>query len=134
MRIAIIDGQGGGVGCALIERLKGKGHSLLALGTNALATNAMLRAGADEGATGENAIVYCIALCDIITGPIGILAANALLGEVSPAIAAAVGGARAKKVFVPSSRCNLEVAGVQAMTFSQYAEDAAKRVLQFAGE
>lgn len=134
MRIAVIDGQGGGVGCALIEKLKGKGHSLLALGTNALATNAMLRAGADEGATGENAIVYCVEQCDIITGPIGILSANALLGEVSPRIAAAVGGANAQKILLPSNRCSLEIAGVQALTLAQYVDDAVKRVQRYADE
>lgn len=132
MRIAIIDGQGGGVGCALIERLRGKGHTLLALGTNSLATSAMLRAGADEGATGENAICYSAGRCDIIAAPIGMLAANALHGEVSPAIAAAIGGADARKVFVPSARCNIDVAGTQQMTLAQYADDAAARVLAFA--
>lgn len=129
MQIAVIDGQGGGVGAALIERLKGKGYAILALGTNAAATSAMLRAGADEGATGENAIIYSVEHCDILAGPIGILCANALHGEVSPGIATAVGNARAKKVFVPSTRCNLEIAGVQQMTLAQYADDAARRVL-----
>ncbi len=130
MRIAVMDGQGGGVGCALIERLKGKGHTLVALGTNSMATAAMLRAGADEGATGENAICYCAARCDLITGPIGLLAANALLGEVSPAIAAAVASAEAKKVLVPSTRCNIQIAGVKSMTMTQLAEDAAARILE----
>ncbi len=132
MRIAIIDGQGGGVGCALIERLRGKGHTLLALGTNSLATSAMLRAGADEGATGENAICYSAQRCDIIGAPIGMLAANALHGEVSPAIAMAVGGSDARKVFVPSTRCNIEIAGTQQMTLAQFADDAAMRILMIA--
>lgn len=132
MRIAIIDGQGGGVGCALIERLRGKGHTLLALGTNSLATSAMLRAGADEGATGENAICYSVQRCDIIGAPIGMLAANALHGEVSPAIAIAVGGSDARKVFVPSTRCNIEIAGTQQMTLAQFADDAAMRMLAIA--
>lgn len=134
MRIAIIDGQGGGVGCALIERLRGKGHTLLALGTNAVATSAMLRAGADEGATGENAICYCTSRCDIIAAPIGTLAANALLGEVSPAVAMAVGGADAYKVFIPSTRCSIEIAGTQHMTLAQYADDAAARILAYASK
>lgn len=129
MRIAIMDGQGGGIGCALIERLSGKGHTLVALGTNSLATSAMLRAGADEGATGENAICFCASRCDVIAGPIGILAANALLGEVSPAMAAAVASSEARKVLIPSLRCNIAVAGTQKMTLSQYAEDAARRIV-----
>ncbi len=132
MRIAIIDGQGGGVGCALIERLKGKGHTLLALGTNALATAAMLRAGADEGATGENAICCNVALCGLVAGPVGIICANALLGEVSPAIAEAVGKAQAHKVLLPSTRCSLEIAGLAQMTFAQCVDDAALRALRFA--
>lgn len=130
MRIAVIDGQGGGVGGALIERLKGKGHVLVALGTNSMATSAMLRAGADEGATGENAICHSAVRCDVITGPIGILSANALLGEVSPAIASAVGGADAPKVLIPSTRCNIMVAGTPGWTLSQLADDAAKRILE----
>lgn len=132
MRIAIIDGQGGGVGCALIARLRGKGHTLLALGTNAMATSAMLRAGADEGATGENAICFCASHCDVIAAPIGMLAANALLGEVSPAIAMAVGGADAYKVFIPSARCNIQIAGTQHMTLAQYTDDAVARILAYA--
>lgn len=129
MRIAIIDGQGGGVGCALVERLKGKGHELIALGTNSLATGAMLKAGAQEGATGENAICHTAPRCDVIAGPIGVLAANALLGEVSPAIANAVAGADCRKVLIPSNRCSIEVAGTQQMSLSQYADDAVKRIL-----
>jgi len=121
MRIGIIDGQGGGVGCALIERLKGSGHELLALGTNAMATSAMLRAGADAGATGENAVIFNAPRCDVIAGPIGIVLANALLGEVTPAMAAAVAAAPAPKVVVPSKKCSITPA-----------EDAVKKILQFA--
>lgn len=130
MRIAIIDGQGGGVGCALIERLRGKGHTLVALGTNALATSAMLRAGADEGATGENAICYNTGRCDVIAGPIGILAANALLGEVTPAMAAAVTSTDSRKVLIPSLRCNIVIAGTPKMPLAQYVEDAVRRILE----
>ncbi|HOF94909.1 MAG TPA: DUF3842 family protein [Clostridia bacterium] len=132
MRVAIIDGQGGGVGCALIERLKGKGHTLLALGTNALATAAMLRAGADEGATGENAICFNAASLELIAGPVGIICANALLGEVSPAIAQAVGASKAHKVLLPNTRCTLEIAGTAQLTFAQCADDAVLRILRFA--
>ncbi|MDL2217665.1 DUF3842 family protein [Christensenellaceae bacterium OttesenSCG-928-M15] len=132
MRIAIIDGQGGGVGCALVERLKDKGHTLTALGTNALATSAMLRAGANEGATGENAILYSAKKCDVITGPVGIICADALLGEVSPRIAAAVGSADARKVLIPSLKCNIETAGTPSWPLSQFADDAVKRILSYA--
>ena len=91
MRIIVIDGQGGGLGATLVVRLKarlGGAVQLWGVGTNALATSAMLKAGADRGATGENAVCWNAAHADLILGPIGLLAANSLLGEVSPAIAA----------------------------------------------
>jgi NAD(P)-dependent dehydrogenase (short-subunit alcohol dehydrogenase family) len=85
LKIAVIDGQGGGIGSAIVEGLKKAGIdiSILALGTNSIATSAMLRAGADEGATGENAIIYNAKRVDVITGVIAIIKTNALLGEVS---------------------------------------------------
>ncbi|MDR1620149.1 MAG: DUF3842 family protein [Clostridiales bacterium] len=124
MRIAVIDGQGGGVGAALVERLKNKGHTIIALGTNALATSAMLRAGAGEGATGENAICHCAAQCDVITGPIGIVAANALLGEVTPGMAAAVASSPAPKILVPSQKCSIQIAGMRKLPLSGYVDEA----------
>lgn len=130
MRIAIIDGQGGGVGTALIEKLKSTGNTIIALGTNAIATSAMLRAGANEGATGENAICYCVKHCDAIAGPIGILAANSLLGEVSPAIALAVSSADAPKVLIPSAKCNIILAGTTQMSLAQYVDDAVKKLCE----
>ena len=130
MRIGIIDGQGGGVGCALIERLKGKGHDLLALGANAMATSAMLRCGASEGATGENAVIHCAPLCDVLCGPIGIVLPNALLGEITPAMAQAIASSPAAKVLIPSSRCCITIAGVQEKSLGQYADDAARKILE----
>ena len=92
--IVVIDGKGGGVGSALIARLKGlPGARLLALGANALATSAMLRSGAQDGATGENAVIQCCRQADIVTGPIGILIAGAMLGEITAPMAAAVAAA-----------------------------------------
>ena len=115
MKVLVIDGQGGGVGKALVAALKSQCPALAvtALGTNATATSAMLRAGAIQGATGENAICYQCATADIITGVIGILHANALLGEISPAIAAAVSQSEAVKVLIPMERCGLHIAGVE---------------------
>ncbi|MBC8530080.1 DUF3842 family protein [Christensenellaceae bacterium NSJ-44] len=115
MDIAIIDGQGGGVGRALVTAIRkewGDSVHLLALGTNATATAAMLRAGADEGATGENPILFNAGKVDIILGPIGIILANALLGELTPRIACAVAESPAQKILVPVNRCHVIIAGL----------------------
>ena len=110
--VAVIDGQGGGMGRGLVENIRKAWPKLhvRALGTNSLATSAMLRAGADEGATGENAIVYNAARADILLGPIGVLTPNGLLGEVSPRMAEAIGGSEAVKILLPSQRCNIRLA------------------------
>ena len=92
MKILVIDGQGGRMGKALVETLRRRGFSgeILAVGTNSAATAAMLKAGADEGATGENPVVVASRRADVILGPMGIIAANSLLGEITPAMALAV--------------------------------------------
>ncbi|MDR2355540.1 MAG: DUF3842 family protein, partial [Clostridiales Family XIII bacterium] len=115
MKIAVIDGQGGGIGRSIVEKLKVSvpNAEVLALGTNATATDRMLKAGADEGATGENAIVHNVQNVDIITGVIAILNANALMGELSPRIAEAVGSSRAAKVLLPINRCGIHVVSVR---------------------
>ncbi len=131
MRITVIDGQGGGMGRAIVEGLReryGKAVVITALGTNTLATAAMLKAGADEGATGENAIIYNSAKAEIIMGAIGIVAANSMLGELTPAMAAAVAESPAKKVLIPVTKCNIQVAGVPEMTLQQYIDEAVKMV------
>ncbi len=127
MRIAIVDGQGGGIGRALVERLRAVYQDrveLVALGTNALATSAMLKAGAGEGATGENAIRFSVPRADVILGPIGIVVANAMLGELSPEIARAIGECTAQKFLIPVNRCSVHVAGVENRTLPQYVEEA----------
>lgn len=120
MKITIIDGQGGRIGRTVIEQLKEKHKDLelYAIGTNSIATSAMLKAGAEYGATGENAAIVNAADSDIIIGPIGIVFANALLGEITPAIATAVGSSKAYKILIPTNRCNHFVAGCGEVSMS----------------
>lgn len=127
MKILVIDGQGGGVGKSLIAALKREmpTQPLIALGTNTQATAAMLKAGADQGATGENAIRYQCKSADIIVGVTGLLNANAMLGEVSPAIAMAISLSEAQKVLVPLERCGLYVAGVGQQRLDSLIREAA---------
>ncbi len=115
MKITIIDGQGGKMGKAVIEQLK-KRHpqlQLYAIGTNSAATTSMMKAGADFGATGENPCIVNAKNSDIIIGPIGIVMANSLLGEITPAIATAIGDSHAFKILIPVNRCNHYVVGCQ---------------------
>ena len=127
IHIAVVDGQGGGVGKALVEKLRqsfGKDVGIIALGANSLATSAMLKAGADAGATGENAIVANAGKVDIIMGALGIVAADSMLGEITPAMACAIGRSDAHKILVPISKCNLTVVGLKNMQFGEYIAEA----------
>jgi NAD(P)-dependent dehydrogenase (short-subunit alcohol dehydrogenase family) len=131
MRIAVIDGQGGGIGRAIVEKFRQSfdaGIDIVALGTNSLATALMLKAGADEGATGENAVVYNASRVDIILGPIGIICANSLLGELTPGMAKAIAESPAIKVLIPFNRCNVIVAGIENKTLTHYIDDAVEIV------
>jgi hypothetical protein len=115
MRIAVIDGQGGGMGKVIVDKLRKEFHDqvdILALGTNALATSAMLKAGANEGATGENAIVYNSRKVDIIVGALSIIMANAMLGELTPKMAEAIAGSKVRKLLIPIYRGNIDIIGV----------------------
>lgn len=128
IQTAVIDGQGGGIGRALIERLK-QAHpeiSVCALGTNAVATAAMMKGGADSGATGENAIVLNVARMDILAGPVGILMANGLLGELTPGMADAIGRSSAAKILIPSQQCNIRLAIGKNQTMKYYLDEAAR--------
>ena len=130
MKIIIIDGQGGKMGRCVVEQLK-KSHPelpLIALGTNSLATSAMLKAGADAGATGENPVIIGCRDADIIIGPIGIVIANSLLGEITPAMAVAVGSSPALKILIPSGKCHQFVAGCQEMPLGDYIRDVVQKV------
>nr|WP_325211758.1 DUF3842 family protein [uncultured Oscillibacter sp.] len=121
--VLVLDGQGGGVGSQLVKQLKPRlpgDCRLLCVGTNVAATAAMLKAGAVQGATGENAVVYNAARADLILGPIGMVLANGILGEVSPAMAAAVSGSGAVKILIPSSSCGVRVAGAEELRLEEY--------------
>lgn len=103
-------------------------YELIAIGTNSIATAAMLKAGADFGATGENPVVYNCADADIIIGPLGIVVANALLGEVTPSMALAVGQSSAHKILLPINKCNNVVVGVQELSYKEYVDLAIEHV------
>ena len=114
-RICVIDGQGGGIGSAIIKRLTaavGSSIEIVALGTNAIATAQMLKARANRGASGENAIVCTVPTADIIIGPISIIMANAMMGELTPAMARAVAASPARKLLLPLSQENVEIVGL----------------------
>ena len=126
MRVVVIDGQSGRMGQLFIERAKAAALpcELVAVGTNALATSAMLKAGAEAGATGENPVLVACRTADVIVGPIGILAADSLMGEITPAMAVAIGQSNAKKLLLPVNHCNNIVAGTQSLTLSRLMDEA----------
>lgn len=127
MRIAVIDGQGGGMGKVMVEKLRqefAESIEIIALGTNAMATSLMLKAGANEGASGENAIILNSVKVDVIMGAVGIIAANSMLGELTPLMAKAIAESPAKKVLIPLNRCNIQIVGVKSEPFPHYIDDA----------
>ena len=129
-KVLVIDGQGGGLGRQLVSALAAAcpEAELTAVGTNSLAANAMLKAGASRAATGENAVVVNCRRADVIVGPIGIVIADALLGEITPAMAAAVCQSGAKRVLVPINHCEHYVVGVPDQPVSQLVAAAAQKV------
>lgn len=136
-RIVVVDGQGGGIGSQLVKLLRSslpEYCELIGVGTNSLATNAMLKAGASRGATGENAVLFNAARADVILGPIGIVAANGILGEVSPKMAEAISGAEAQKILIPSSTCGIHVAGTENCRLDEYLRRAVQILLQVLAE
>ena len=131
MRVCVIDGQGGGIGSVIIRRLKaeyGEAVEIIALGTNAIATANMMRVQANRGASGENAIVASIQEADVIVGPISIVLANSMMGEVTPAMAAAIASCRAHKMLLPLSQENLEVIGVTREPLPHLVDELVKRL------
>lgn len=129
-KVLVIDGQGGGLGRQLVSALAAAcpEAELTAVGTNSLAANAMLKAGASRAATGENAVVVNCRHADVIVGPIGIVIADALLGEITPTMAAAVCQSGARRVLVPINHCENYVVGVPDQPVSQLVAAAAQKV------
>lgn len=133
--ILVIDGQGGKLGRLLVESLRQSGtYHITAVGTNAIATSNMLRGEPDEAATGENAVRVCSRRADVICGPIGIVIADAMNGEVTPAIALAVGRADAVRVLIPMNRltshrqCANRVAGIRDIPMAELVRDAVRQI------
>ena len=127
MKVLIIDGQGGGLGRQLVTVIKERYPQVevMAVGTNSLATGAMLRAGADQAATGENSVVVASARADVIMGPVGIVIADYMLGEITPKMAQAVGQSRAKRILIPVNLCDNIIVGVSDTSMSKNVQNAA---------
>lgn len=126
MRVLIIDGQGGGLGRQLVTAVKEYDQDIevLAVGTNSAATNAMLNAGADQAATGENSVVVASERVDVIMGPVGIVIADSMLGEITPRMAVAVGQSRAKRILIPVNLCDNIVVGVSDVSMGKNVQNA----------
>ena len=120
MKIAVIDGMGGGIGSQAVQILKSLNNNdleIIALGTNSQATSNMIRAGAHEGSTGENAISWMSNQVDIIIGPLAIVSANSMMGEISPKMSVAISSSPARKLLLPVSKCNIDVIGLESLQF-----------------
>ena len=130
MQILIIDAQGGGIGRQLVAAVKGAVPEAVvtAVGANSAATSAMLKAGADRGATGENAVVVCSRRADVIVGPIGIVIADALLGEITPRMAQAVAQSPARRILIPVNHCDNIVVGVEDLNLGELVQDAVREL------
>ncbi|MFP3928562.1 MAG: DUF3842 family protein [Desulfobacteraceae bacterium] len=127
MVIMVVDGQGGGIGAAVIKRLRevlGHGEEILALGTNSVATSRMMKAGANKGATGENAIIRTSPLVDVIIGPVAVIAAHSMMGELTPGMAEAIASCRARKILIPLTQENVTVVGVRSEPLPHQVERA----------
>ena len=130
MRVLIVDGQGGGIGRQLTEEILRAGVpcSITAVGANAAATAAMLKAGAYQGATGENAVKICAREADVIMGPVGIAIADSLLGEITPKMAKAIGRSPAVKLLLPVNHCRNIIVGVEDLSLKVLIGDAIHRL------
>lgn len=125
MKILVIDAQGGGIGKQIVAAVKNEfpNAEITAVGTNSIATNAMLKAGADCAATGENPVIVGCRSADVIIGPVGIVIADAMLGEITPAMAMAIGQSCAKRLLIPVNHCDNIVVGIPNLSVSRLIKD-----------
>jgi CBS domain containing-hemolysin-like protein len=124
-KICVIDGQGGGIGATIIKKIKehySENVEIIALGTNAIATAQMLKARANKGASGENAIVHTVQYVDVIIGTISIVLAHSMMGEMTPKMTEAIASSRAKKIIIPITQENIEVVGVPLIPLPRLVE------------
>ena len=130
MNILVIDAQGGGLGRQAVAAIKQNfpDYEITAVGTNSAAATAMLKAGADQTATGENAVIVGCRRADVIVGPVGIVIADALYGEITPNMALAVGQSRAKRILIPVNHCDNIIAGVPDLTLSRLVESVVEQL------
>ncbi len=131
--ICVIDGQGGGIGTAIIKEIKktfGENFEIIALGTNAIATMTMLSAGANKGATGENAIGFCCNRCDYIVGAISIVYPNSMLGELTEKMASYICMSTAKKILIPLSQEKIEIVGLKKEPLPHLVKELVDKIKQ----
>ena len=136
LHLLIVDGQGGGIGRQLVEAVRQAEIpcEITAVGTNTAATAAMLKAGAHQAATGENAVAVCARDADIIAGPVGIAIADSLLGEITPRMALAVGQSPARKLLLPVNHCSNIIVGVGDLSLRTLTQEAVRRIREMAEE
>ncbi len=133
MKVLIIDAQGGGIGKQIVTAIKREMPQIeiTAVGTNSIATTAMLKAGADHAATGENAVVVGCRKADVIIGPIGIVIADAMFGEVTPAMALAVGQSNARRLLIPVNHCDNRIVGISDLSIGQLIDAVLKEIKEY---
>ena len=133
MNLLVIDGQGGNLGANIIKSVKERYPEIdiIAVGTNAIATAAMVKAGAKKAATGENPVAVTVKRADVIIGPVGIVIADSMLGEITPRIAQAIGSADATRILIPMNKCENIIAGVPDIPVSQLVDDAICKIGEF---
>lgn len=126
MQVLVIDGQGGGLGRQLVSAIKERFPKIevLAVGTNSMATAAMVRAGADQAATGENSVVVASSRAEVILGPIGIVIADSMMGEITPRMAVAIGQSHAKRILIPVNHCDNIIVGVAESSMTRNVQNA----------
>lgn len=130
MNLLVIDGQGGQLGSQIIRAIRTRYNdiNIVAVGTNATATTSMIKAGANQGATGENPVIVASRKADVIIGPVGIVIADSLLGEITPKMAVAIGQSNATKILVPINKCENLVAGVPNLTTTALIDDTLNKL------